>query len=155
MSTTLNHENPELAIRPLRASDLARVMEIERASFSTPWRETTFAALLERGDADLFAAENSGSLVGYAVCWIVLDQSELGNVAVAPEARGTGVGRRLVEAVLERVRDRGANECFLEVRVSNAHAQALYTSLGFEVVGRRKAYYAHPTEDALVMRKRF
>lgn len=155
MSTTLNRENPELTIRPLRAAELPQVMEIERASFSTPWRETTFAALLERGDADLFGAESRGRLVGYAVCWIVLDQAELGNVAVAADARGLGVGRRLVEAVLERVRDRGANECFLEVRESNAHAQALYASLGFESIGRRRAYYAHPTEDALVMRKRF
>jgi ribosomal-protein-alanine N-acetyltransferase len=155
MSTTLNHETPELAIRSLRSADLPRVMEIERASFSTPWRETTFAALLERGDADLFAAEFEGRLVGYAVCWIVLDQSELGNVAVSPDARGSGVGRRLVQAVMERVHDRGAKECFLEVRESNSHAQALYASLGFESIGRRKAYYAHPTEDALVMRKRF
>ena len=115
MSTALRSVDPELVVRPLRASDLAQVMAIEQASFSTPWRDTTFAGLLERGDADLFGAEQAGRLVGYAVCWIILDQSELGNVAVAPDARGLGVGRRLVEAVLARVRERGAKECFLEV----------------------------------------
>lgn len=139
-------------LRRLREADLERVMEIETLCFSTPWKEATFRGLLRRPDTDLVAAERDGRLEGYAVCWTVVDQSELGNVAVAPEARSGGIGRALVEAVLERVRGRGARECFLEVRESNQVAQALYREMGFEVVGRRKAYYALPTEDALVMR---
>lgn len=140
------------ALRPLREADLARIMEIEKACFSTPWKESTFRGLLGRSDSDLVGAERGGRLLGYAVCWTVVDQSELGNVAVAPEARGAGIGRALVEAALERVRLRGSRECFLEVRESNRVAQDLYLDLGFETVGRRKAYYALPTEDALVMR---
>lgn len=139
-------------IRDLRFEDLDAVIEIEDRSFSTPWRRTTFAGLLAREDADLLAATERDRLVGYAICWTVVDQAELGNVAVAPERRGRGVGRRLVEAALERVRRRGARECFLEVRESNASAQALYRQLGFEVVGRRRRYYNHPVEDAFVMR---
>lgn len=139
-------------LRPLAESDLDRVMEIERACFSTPWKDTTFRGLMRRADTDLVGAEQDRRLVGYAVCWTVVDQSELGNVAVAEEARGAGIGRALVEAVVERVRDRGSRECFLEVRESNQVAQALYRDMGFEVVGRRKAYYALPLEDALVMR---
>lgn len=140
-------------IRPLVEDDLDRVMEIENVAFSTPWKELTFRGLLRRTDTDLVAAERDGRLVGYAVCWTVVDQSELGNVAVAPEARGCGVGRALVEAVLERIRARGSRECYLEVRESNLVAQGLYHDLGFQVVGRRRAYYALPTEDALVMRR--
>jgi ribosomal-protein-alanine N-acetyltransferase len=128
-------------------------MEIERACFSTPWKDSTFRGLLRRADTDLVGAEDEARrLVGYAVAWTVVDQSELGNVAVAEEARGAGIGRALVEAIVERVRARGSRECFLEVRESNAVAQALYDDMGFEVVGRRRAYYALPTEDALVMR---
>jgi [ribosomal protein S18]-alanine N-acetyltransferase len=141
-----------LLLRGLGEPDLAAVQRIENACFSTPWREATFRSLLLRADTDLVAAERAGVLVGYAISWTVADQSELGNVAVAPAARGLGTGRRLVEAVLERVRGRGARECFLEVRESNLAAQALYASLGFTRVGRRRAYYAKPTEDALVMR---
>ena len=141
-------------IRPMVAADLPRVMEIENACFSTPCKEPTFQSLMRLTDTDLLAAELDGRLLGYAACWTVIDQSELGNVAVADEARGRGVGGALVGAVIERIRARGAHECFLEVRESNRGAQQLYRRRGFVVVGRRRSYYAHPTEDALVMRLR-
>jgi ribosomal-protein-alanine N-acetyltransferase len=139
-------------LRALREADLERVMEIETSCFSTPWKEGTFRGLLRRTDTDLVAAERGARLVGYAVSWTVLDQSELGNVAVAPEARGSGVGRALVEAILRRVGGRGARECFLEVRESNQVARTLYADLGFITIGRRRRYYNSPVEDALVMR---
>lgn len=143
-----------LCLRPLATPDLARVMEIERACFSVPWQENTFASLMSRGDTDLIGAERDGRLVGYAVCWTTVDEAELGNVAVAPEARRSGTGETLVAAVVERVRRRGARACFLEVRESNSAAQALYRRLGFETIGRRPRYYSRPLEDALVMRRR-
>lgn len=141
-------------IRLLRESDLGPVMEIEFDSFSTPWRENTFRGLMRRADTDLFVAEEGGRVVGYAACWTVIDQSELGNVAVARDARGRGLGGALVDAVVERVRERGARELFLEVRESNLGAQAVYRERGFTVLSRRRAYYSSPTEDALVMRLR-
>ena len=141
-----------VGLRDLAHEDLGAVMGIERASFTTPWRQSTFESLLRRADTDLIAAVSDDVLVGYAVCWTILDQAELGNVAVAESARRRGVARLLVAAALERARARGAGECFLEVRESNTAAQALYRECGFEVVGRRKRYYSTPTEDALVMR---
>jgi ribosomal-protein-alanine N-acetyltransferase len=141
-------------VRSLTMSDIPRVMEIEQAAFSMPWHAKTFEGLLQRTDTDLVAAERDGKLVGYAVCWTVIDQSELGNVAVAPEARGEGVGRMLMDTAMERIRRRGAVECFLEVRESNQVARSLYLQGGFEQVGHRKRYYSNPVEDALVMRKR-
>ncbi|HET7321714.1 MAG TPA: ribosomal protein S18-alanine N-acetyltransferase [Longimicrobiaceae bacterium] len=141
-------------LRPLARSDLPAMLAIERAAFSTPWRSSTFEALFDRADTDLLAAVHQGTLVGYAVCWTILDQAELGNVAVAPECRGRGVGRRLVQAALARVRERGAAECFLEVRASNEAARILYERSGFEPIGRRRRYYSRPTEDAVVMRAR-
>lgn len=140
-------------IRPLCAADLPRVLEIEAEAYSVPWRRDTFGGLLRRTDTDLLAAERNGRVIGYAVCWTVLDQAELGNVAVAGEVRGRGVGRLLLGAVFRRLRERGARECFLEVRVSNAPAQALYRQQGFDVVGHRPRYYTDPPEDALVMRR--
>jgi ribosomal-protein-alanine N-acetyltransferase len=145
---------PEFRIRRMRDADLPRVLEIENVSFSTPWKETTFTGLMRRTDTDLYVAELDGTVVGYTACWTVIDQSELGNVAVAEEARGRGVGGALVDTVVERVKERGAREVFLEVRESNLTAQAIYRERGFQVVGRRRSYYAKPTEDALVMRLR-
>jgi len=138
----------------MREADLPAVMRIEGESFSTPWKETTFRSLLNRADTDMFVAELDGRVAGYAACWTVVDQSELGNVAVARDARGHGLGGALVDVVVERVKERGATECFLEVRESNAAAQSLYRQRGFTVVGKRRSYYAKPTEDALVMRLR-
>ena len=144
---------PEVRLRRLRPDDLPEVLRIERASFSVPWSETTFRNLFLHPDADLLAAEVADRLAGYAIVWTVGDQAELGNVAVAPEARRQGIGERLVRAALAAARRRGAREMFLEVRESNVGAQALYRRCGFEVVGRRRRYYTHPTEDALVMRR--
>ena len=141
-----------LRFRPLRESDLPRVMEIEVASFSMPWREQTFRGLFLRTDTDLLAAERDGRLVGYAVCWTVIDQAELGNVAVAPAERGGGVGSALLDLAVEAVARRGARELFLEVRETNVEAQYIYRRKGFAVIGKRRAYYSAPTEDALVMR---
>jgi [ribosomal protein S18]-alanine N-acetyltransferase len=144
----------DFIIRPLTEDDLPSVMAIEEASFSTPWRENTFRALMRRTDTDLFVAETQDRVFGYAAAWTVLDQSELGNVAVHADARGRGVGGALVDAVVERVKERGAHELFLEVRESNEPAQRLYRDRGFVAVGRRKSYYSAPVEDALVMRLR-
>lgn len=152
MSTT--DGGVRLRLRALRRDDVPRIMEIERASFSVPWQRNTFDSLLHRHDADLVGAERRGVLVGYAISWTILDEAELGNVAVAPEARGKGVGDTLVHAVLERIRERGATACFLEVRESNLPARRLYQRHGFEAVGMRRAYYSRPVEDALVMRLR-
>lgn len=143
----------ELLIRPLAPSDLPAMMPIEHEAFSTPWRESTFYALMVRRDSILIGALRDAHLVGYAICWVVGDQAELGNVAVAAAERGHGIGGRLVGEVLARLRGRGVRECFLEVRVSNAVARTLYGRYDFQVVGRRRNYYSKPMEDALVMRR--
>jgi [ribosomal protein S18]-alanine N-acetyltransferase len=143
----------DILVRDLTVADLPAIMAIEQESFSTPWRDSTFAGLMQRNDSDLIGMTRLGRLLGYAVCWTVGDQAELGNVAVAVEERGQGVARALVEAALERVRGRGARECFLEVRESNAAARQLYETMGFRGVGRRRNYYMKPVEDAIVMRR--
>ena len=142
-----------LEIRKMRSTDLPRVMQIELATFSMPWGESTFRGLLRRRDSDLLVAEIKGDVAAYAVFWAVLDQGELGNLAVDERWRGKGIGSRLVEAVLEHAFDRGVKEIFLEVRKSNVRAQELYKAYGFDEVGRRKNYYLEPAEDALVMKK--
>jgi ribosomal-protein-alanine N-acetyltransferase len=152
VSATSDDIGSEIEIRTLSFSDLPAIMEIERVSYSTPWRESTFVSLLRRNDSDLLGVTRMGRLLGYAVCWTVGDQAELGNVAVDPNERGKGLARKLVITALERVRARGARECFLEVRESNSTARALYERCGFRAVGRRRAYYNKPVEDAIVMR---
>ena len=144
----------DVAIRPVRPEDLPRIMEIERASYTAPWPEASFRGLLRRPDASIHIAELDGRIVGYAACWAVYDQGELGNIAVAPEYRGRGIAKRLMDAVIEDMRERGVRELFLEVRVTNEVARHLYERYGFEEIGCRPDYYTAPVEDAIVMRKR-
>jgi ribosomal-protein-alanine N-acetyltransferase len=152
MSATSDRIESEPRFRLLSFSDLPAIMAIENASYTTPWRESTFEGLMRRHDTDIIGATSLGRLVGYAICWTVGDQAELGNLAVTPAQRGRGIGGRLVQAAIERVRERGAQVCFLEVRVSNASARVLYERAGFHAIGRRRDYYAKPREDAIVMR---
>lgn len=141
------------AIRRMLPADLPQVMLIELSTFTMPWSESTFRGLLRRKDSDLIVADMKGNIVGYAVFWAVMDQGELGNVAVDDEKRGNGIGSKLIEAVLDCAHERGVREIFLEVRKANVGAQDLYKRFGFSEVGRRKNYYLEPLEDALVMKK--
>jgi [ribosomal protein S18]-alanine N-acetyltransferase len=140
-------------LRAMRFADLARVVEIEVASYTVPWSEATFRSLLRRRDAELVVAEADGTIVGYTASWFVVDQAELGNVAVCAAWRGRGVGALLVEHALRAAVERGMREVFLEVRPSNAHARRLYERFGFRQIARRSRYYTQPVEDALVMRR--
>jgi ribosomal-protein-alanine N-acetyltransferase len=141
-----------IVLRTMIEADLPNVLAVENSSYSIPWSETTFRGLLRRSDAELVVATDDASIIGHAVYWYVLDQGELGNVAVAPPARGRGVGAMLVKEIVARASKRGVRELFLEVRPSNTHARTLYGKFGFEQVGRRRNYYQEPTEDALVLR---
>lgn len=139
-------------IRPLRHEDIEAVVAIEREAFTTPWQADTFAGLLDRDGVELLVlVDGREGVVGYAVLWCILDQGELANIAVTPGRRGQGLGARLLRHVMDVARRRGVEKLFLEVRASNAPALAMYANFGFEQVGRRRAYYDHPKEDALVM----
>jgi ribosomal-protein-alanine N-acetyltransferase len=84
----------------------------------------------------------------------VLEEAEICNLAVLPEKKGQGIGKQLLQAMIRSCLAAGVERIFLEVRVSNFPAQALYLRSGFEIIGRRKNYYSHPQEDALIMEKK-
>jgi [ribosomal protein S18]-alanine N-acetyltransferase len=142
-----------IVLRDMAPPDVPVVVAIERASYSVPWSEATFRGLLRRRDAEMIVATREDVIIGYAVLWCVLDQAELGNVAVTAAARGAGVGEMLVREMIGRAAGRCVREVFLEVRPSNDVARRLYERLGFMHVGRRRNYYQEPVEDALVLRR--
>lgn len=94
-------------------------------------------------------------LAGYSDYWLVYDEVHLLNIAVHPDFRRRGIGRLMVERVLEAGRQIHGRQVILEVRRSNQAARKMYDGLGFEMVGVRKGYYHDSGEDALVMVKRF
>jgi ribosomal-protein-alanine N-acetyltransferase len=151
---------PRAAVRLRRATtdDVEAIAAIEQVAFSDPWSRDSFATLARNADVYFVVADSAAhrgppaAPLGYVVAWFVLDEGEIANIAVAPSARGTGVGARLLDAALAEARRRGVGHVFLEVRESNVVARRLYASRGFIELGRRKRYYRAPVEDALVMR---
>jgi ribosomal-protein-alanine N-acetyltransferase len=142
-----------LVVRRAAAADVPSVVAIEREAFSRPWHRAAFLDLVGAPEAIFLVAEGpDATIAGYAVVYVAADHSELANLAVAVHARGWGLGRHLLEKAMESARARGARQMFLEVRESNDRAQALYTSVGFLAVARRRHYYEEPVEDALVLR---
>lgn len=144
-----------LTVRLAAVADVDRVSEIEQASFTDPWSRMAFERLVVEHDERVHfavACVADGTVMGYVVAWFVMDEGEIANLAVAPEARGRGVGATLLRGAITAARARGVTTLYLEVRSSNTAARALYASHGFMEVGRRRRYYRRPVEDALVLR---
>ncbi|MEO6877251.1 MAG: ribosomal protein S18-alanine N-acetyltransferase [Gemmatimonadaceae bacterium] len=144
-----------MSVTPAVEADLKGVVAIERAAFSDPWSADSFSDALVH-PAMYFACVRSDEHVvaGYVVAWFVADEGEIANLAVDPAGWGNGVGKALLDAALAEGARRGAETVYLEVRDSNARARRLYESRGFEEVGRRRGYYRHPDEDAIVLRRK-
>ena len=102
----------------------------------------------------LRVAEEEGILFGLIAFRIIADEAEILNLAVDSGRRRQGMASRLIEDVIAACKAAGVGRIFLEVRDSNQPARSLYTRMGFTEVGRRREYYRHPAEDALVLARR-
>ena len=146
----------DLRIRPLTEADLPAVIAMEKRCFpEDPWPESVFRSALMDELCFWLAAEREGRVIGYAGMQAVLDEGYVDNVAVDPDHRRQGTALSLMRGLLAESRRKGLRFLSLEVRAGNAPAIALYASLGFETVGRRRGYYLRPPEDALIMTKYF
>ena len=132
-------------------ADLDQVMAIERASVPFPWSTRFFLEELRVECARSLVVEIGTRVVGYVLFWLLPDEIDVHNVAVHSEFRRRGIGRVLLEQVVEQGRERQLSKVTLEVRESNIPAQMLYRSMGFTHAGVRKGYYADNGEDALIM----
>lgn len=144
-----------LLIRRMRPEDIAAAAALEQSCFSEPWSEQNFSDELKNPRGMFFVAEEHGRPIGHAGLHHVLDEGYVANVAVDPSARQRGVGHALVDALCTFAQAQLLRFLTLEVRESNLPAIALYQKHGFERVGRRKDFYAVPTEDAILMTKFF
>jgi ribosomal-protein-alanine N-acetyltransferase len=150
--TTPSAEREAVAIRAAEQADLLEVFRIERACFPEPWPFSAFESFL---DAPAFlVAERDLAIRGYVVGDVTpnygRDIGHVKDLAVAPDARERGLGRRLLTEALARMAAGGATVVKLEVRESNDVARALYADVGFESVRRVPRYY-DDGEDAVVM----
>ena len=130
-------------ISSLETTDLPAAYHIEQRAHAFPWSEKTFAS--NQGERYLnFQLTQNGKMAAFAITQVVLDEATLFNIAVDPDYQRQGLGRALLEHLIDELEKRGA---------SNAAAIALYESLGFNEATIRRNYY--PTtdgrEDAIIM----
>jgi [ribosomal protein S18]-alanine N-acetyltransferase len=141
-----------LRLRPLCRSDLDAVLAVERAAYAFPWSREIFEDCLKAG-YNCWLGEIDATIVAHGVMSIAVGESQIFNLGVHPDWQGRGLGRQMLRHLLTLARRREAATAFLEVRVSNAAALALYRAEGFCEIGRRRNYYPAPSgrEDALVL----
>lgn len=152
-STTQPAASPVVTVEPMRWWDVEEVHALEGQLFADdPWTVGQFWSELARVPATRWylVARQEGDLVGYAGVFLAGDEADVQTVAVAGRAQGRGIGARLVRALADWARSRGACVLHLEVRADNDPALGLYRRLGFVVVGRRRDYYGRG-RDAVLM----
>lgn len=142
-----------LTIRPMDEADLEAVLAIEQASYPRPWSRGHFQHELSALHSFPFVAiDADGTVAGYLCFTSLFEEAQVLNVAVAPEQRGRGVGRLLMQHSVGLAREKGAEYLALEVRASNVAAISLYESFGFKRTGIRPRYY-EGVDDAVLMEK--
>ncbi len=141
-----------ITLIPLEKKHIPEIMVIERESFPEPWTQEMFEREFSTTISHFFVALSENALAGYAGYWLVSDEAHVVNLAVHPQFRARGIGRRMLLYLLSRAAQQGVRKVFLEVRRSNEHAQKLYLSEGFTVTGIRQKYYNN-REDAFLMEK--
>ena len=145
----------ELRLRQASVDDLAAIMQIERECFvRDAWSSESMRDELLAAHTYYLVAEQGERILGYAGLSNLAgsNQADIQTIAVSPDARGLGIGRKIMFALTAEAKARGAREIFLEVRADNTVAQKLYRVFGFKQIGVRKKYYQPDGVDAFVMK---
>ncbi len=154
MSTMRIPSRSPVLWRPLAAGDVAYVAALEAHIHAAPWTAGNFRDALAAGYSTRVGVRE-GRIVAYGVLMLAPGEAQLLNLSVVHDARREGIGAALLDQFVADALRLGAEQIFLEVRVSNLPAIALYERAGFLPVGRRNGYYpgGEVKEDALVMRR--
>lgn len=139
-----------MMVRGIMKEDIPALAELEKACFPDFWTVGQLSGTLSRVDFCGVIAEYAGEPVGYLLGTSLFETAEIDRIAVKKEYRKKGVGKRLLDVFFKEVKRRGAEKIFLEVRLSNAPAYALYSKCGFTTFKIRERYYVDG-EDALEM----
>jgi len=142
-----------IIIRSMIEADLEQVCLIEEETFSVPWSRSAFLEMISCDWALYMVAEENQQILGSCGVRNIAGDGEITNVVIKKEFRGQGIGKMMVQELLEQGLNMGITAYTLEVRAGNQTAIAMYEKLGFSTEGRRKNFYEKPREDALIMWK--
>lgn len=150
------HTTEIIRIRPALPTDVSALIEIQEKCRLSGWSEKDYIAELDNADTKLtVAAVAEQKVAGFALARFTADRLELDllNIGILPEFQKRGIGKRLLNAVIEQASEnKKTGTIWLEVRESNLNAVNFYLKNRFRTVQRRKNFYTHPTEDGLIMR---
>ncbi|MEX0951934.1 MAG: ribosomal protein S18-alanine N-acetyltransferase [Gammaproteobacteria bacterium] len=143
-----------VAFRPMSAADIDAIMEVELAAYEFPWTPAIFRDCLRVGYC-CWVLSHSNEIDGYGIMTVGAGECHILNLCIRPQLQNLGLGRALMEHLLELAVEHQADTAFLEVRPSNPVAIKLYDNLGFNQVGLRRRYYPaeYGREDALILAK--
>ncbi len=170
-----------IRIEALQPEHIPAILEIEKLCNSAPWSERSFRGELDNPQSVFLVAlasasrretgqgspepsppapspfsrrdKGEGEVVAYAGLWVVVDEGHITTVAVDPDHRRQGIGKRLIQELLKRGEAKGVECATLEVRASNEGAIQMYEQLGFKQAATRRNYYPDNREDAVIMWK--
>ena len=141
---------PASYFRALLLKDADKMAQLEAECFPRPWGREDFWREATSEHSCYVVALIGEEIIGYAGSWISFAEAQIINIALAPEYRGMGLSRPLMQAMIALVKRRGVTAMTLEVRPSNVPARRLYFGLGFQDNGMRRGYY-EDGEDAVIM----
>jgi [ribosomal protein S18]-alanine N-acetyltransferase len=143
----------KITVRKMKIEDVPVVAQLDRMSFSLSWPEHSFYyEVKDNPAARCFVAETEDQhIIGMIVSWVIVDELHIATIAVHPQHRRQGIGRRILTEALKDGYSTGLRHALLEVRAGNEAAQSMYRKFGFKVAGHRPKYYKDNGEDAILM----
>jgi len=141
----------QIRIEKMTTKHIDDVLEIEKASFPSPWTKTMFFQETGQEYSDCFVLMMNEEVVAYLSAWIVLDECTLNKITCRADLRRRGYGTMILKHLIQVVFEKGIKDLFIEVRESNHKAVAFYDKSGFVKTGVRKGYYSDTNEDAVLM----
>lgn len=139
-----------MKIRTATKSDIPFIHEIEKTCFNDPWSIDSLSSDL--GSSLMLVYENDNNQIqGYANIKYLIDEGDLVRIAILPNFQGKGIGKLLLEKMIEESKKLGIKKIFLEVRTSNTRAYNLYIKEKFMQIGKRPNFYTNPREDAFLL----
>jgi ribosomal-protein-alanine N-acetyltransferase len=145
-------EQPEKCTRPMIEADLSQVMDIETSVYKFPWSKQIFRDCIRVGySCEVVTSEDE--ILAYAIMSSGAGEAHLLNICVKQVYQGHGIGKLILQSMIEMAKDKKVHTIFLEVRPSNDIALNLYLKSGFNEIGTRKDYYPAKggREDALIL----
>jgi ribosomal-protein-alanine N-acetyltransferase len=141
-------------IRWLIRRDMPEVLQIEQASFQSPWNDEDFLCCLRQRNCIGMVAEYEQRIVGYMIYELHKTRLHILNFAVAPEFRRAGIGGQMVLRLIDKLSQQRRNEILLEVRERNLDAQLFFREQGFRAISVLRCHYDDTAEDAYILRFR-